>query len=633
VEQRRSVIVGTAGHIDHGKTTLIRALTGVNTDRLEEEQKRGITIELGFAPLDLDSVHIGFVDVPGHEKFIKNMLAGAGGMDMMLLIVAADESVMPQTREHVEICRLLNIPRAVAAITKTDSADADSVELVSLETQELLEENNFINTTIVPVSAIDGSGLEELRRAIADTVYSLDERTIDAQPRLPIDRVFTMKGHGTVVTGTLISGTLIAGQKLQAFPNETTATIKNIQVHNSSVEEVHAGHRVAINLTNVSTSELDRGQVLALPNSMVPSQIIDIECNMLPSAPCSLESGMRVRVHAGAAEILARAYVQNSNLLEQGKSGLVRLKLESPLACYIGDRIVLRRYSPMSTLGGGIVLDNSPQLFPGKRAESNALLSKLHSFRNNRDRASSAIQIMQRSITELELIQRFGFVESTITHLFQHAVEAGDILKIADSPAEYCSQDFFTSVKGSIVQCLNELHENNPMSTGFQKNLILPQLPKRVSSTMVSFALSKLQDEEILKQQNGKFSLSSHSVKLSGKELKAYDQLETAFISGRFATEVPAKLLQQIDSDHGHQLLELLIERDKIRLIAKDYFLHESVFQTLMNTLRKNDDGSGFSVADFKEWFGLSRKYAIPLMEYLDRQGITYRKGDQRHLN
>lgn len=628
----RSIVVGTAGHIDHGKTTLIRALTGVNTDRLEEEQKRGITIELGFAPLDVEDVHIGFVDVPGHEKFVKNMLAGAGGIDAMLLVVSADESVMPQTREHVEICRLLGIQKAVAAITKSDIADEDSIELVTLEVTELLEENGFHDVPVTAVSGQTGDGLDLLKTMLHTLADSITERATDSVPRLPIDRVFTMKGHGTVVTGTLVSGELSVGDKLLCYPGEVTTTVKSLQVHGESVQSITAGHRVAINLAGVDVEDIERGSMLAPPDSMPASLIWDVQCKVLESAPCDIEQNMRVRVHAGTAEILARVTISEGKNLAPGQTDIVRLRFESPIAGHIGDRIVIRRYSPMITLAGGIVLDNEPPLFSSNKKEAWQSLQTLAEA-EKKERLHKSIELLQKPISIPQLIRRFGYSAKATTARINEKISEGAIVKLGESPLEICSRTLFDSTCARINQILSNLHDAQPLKTGFYLSNITSELPRSSNENMLKTCLSYLESAGEIENVEGKVKLARRNLQLSADQQNAFDTIETAFKEAGFGPPAPTDAIKRANHKDGEALFELLLSQGKLRLISQDYFLHRETLASIEDTLRKNAGSEPFAVPQFKDWLGVSRKYAIPLLEYLDRQGITYRTGDQRKLS
>lgn len=630
---RRSIVAGTAGHIDHGKTTLVRALTGVNTDRLDEEQKRGITIELGFAPMDIDDVHVGFVDVPGHEKFVKNMLAGAGGIDAMLLVVSAEESVMPQTREHVEICRLLGIEKAVVAITKADLTDEETIELVALETHDLLEKNGYGGAAIVPVSATTGKGLDELRQRLKETALAARRRQLDAAPRLPIDRVFTIKGHGTVVTGTLISGSLQTSAKLQAYPSDLTAAVKSLQVHGESVPEAQAGHRVAINLANVSTEELDRGMLLAPPGAMNAATSWDVECTVLDDSPCSVEQNTRVRVHSGSAEVLARVSLHGDQPIAPGDRGIIRLRLEEPLSGYIGDRIVLRRYSPMITIAGAVLLDNDPPFFSKDRRQQAASLRKMAEA-NPSDWLAFAAANQPGSISIAGLIRRFGFSPETLERQLLELAESGSICIVNENPLEICAAAVLASVKKDILTVLEKLHGGSPLKESFPRNNLPPLLGAKTPASVFTMALAELEQDGRIAVSEGRVRLADHSVELSPELQTAIEQLEETYRRAAFAPPKPVDAIGQltVTKDEGQALLDILISKGTVRLIAEDFFLHADTLASLRGIIEKESAGKPFGVPQFKDWLGISRKFAIPLLEYLDRQGITYRKGDERLL-
>ncbi|HET6862161.1 MAG TPA: selenocysteine-specific translation elongation factor, partial [Pyrinomonadaceae bacterium] len=355
---QHSIIVGTAGHIDHGKSALVRALTGTDPDRLPEEKKRGITIDLGFADLILDDLRIGFVDVPGHERFVKNMLAGAHGIDLVALVIAADEGVMPQTREHFDICSLLGVQKGIVVITKRDLVDDDMIELVKDEASELVAGSFLENAPIIAVSSKTGLGLDQLTSAVKDVGRQISPRSADFVTRLPIDRAFTIKGFGAVVTGTLISGEIKEGDELELHPTDKKVRVRGAQVHGRTVARAQAGQRTAVNLAGVDVTQLERGMVLSAAGQLRTTQIVDARVDVLKDAPRALKSRARVRVHIGAAEVLARVKILNeSTEIAAGKSSLVQLRLESPIIALHGDRFILRSYSPSHTIAGGVVLE------------------------------------------------------------------------------------------------------------------------------------------------------------------------------------------------------------------------------------------------------------------------------------
>src|ERR1051325_11239175 len=373
-----SIIVGTAGHIDHGKSALVRALTGVDPDRLPEEKRRGITIDLGFADLELDDLRIGFVDVPGHERFIKNMLAGAHGIDLLALVIAADESVMPQTREHFDICRLLGVNNGLVVITKKDLVDEEMLALVEDEARELVSGSFLENAPLVTVSSRTGAGLDDLKSRLTEMGRRVPPRSQDFTMRLPIDRAFSMKGFGTVVTGTLISGKITEGEELELLPANIKVRVRGLQVHNKSVPEAHAGQRTAVNLAGVDTSQIERGMVLAPAGRLRPTQVVDVWIDVLPGASRALRSRSQVRFHIGAAEVLGRVRVLDaSSQIAAGHGGLVQLRLEAPVVAVHGDRFILRTYSPAETIAGGVILDPFAVKHRGREMEHTLQLLRL----------------------------------------------------------------------------------------------------------------------------------------------------------------------------------------------------------------------------------------------------------------
>src|SRR5262245_41382108 len=364
----KHVVIGTAGHIDHGKTELVKALTGINPDRLKEEQERGITIDIGFAPLQLPGgLTAGFVDVPGHERFVKNMLAGVWGIDLVLLVVAADESIKPQTREHFDICTLLRVPRGLIALTKVDLVDADLRELAMLEVREFVRGSFLEEAPLIGVSARTGEGLDRLREAIAEAAAEVRPGRGGALMRLPVDRSFSIRGFGTVVTGTLVSGVLAEGEEIAIEPEGRRSRVRGIQVHAEPVREAHAGQRTAVNLQGLETSSVARGAVIGHPGELAPASLLDVRLSLLAGAPAPLKDLSRVRFHQGTSELLARVKLLGRAALKPGEESFAQLRLERPGCCLPGDRFVLRRYSPPVTIGGGVVLDASPPKHRGSR--------------------------------------------------------------------------------------------------------------------------------------------------------------------------------------------------------------------------------------------------------------------------
>ncbi len=629
---RKSIVVGTAGHIDHGKTALVRALTGVDTDRLDEEKRRGITIDLGFAPLDLeDGVHIGFVDVPGHERFVKNMLAGTGGVDAILIVVAADESVMPQTREHIEICDLLEIDTAVVAITKTDLVDDETLELVTLEVGEFLEQTRFAGAPIVTVSSETGAGLDELKAELSAMVGKVKARSEALIPRLPVDRIFTMKGFGTVVTGTLISGKLTEGMQVELQPSGKKTTIKNLQVHGESVAEAQAGHRVAVNLTGLSKDEIDRGEILAPAGSQRPTSMLDLHCRVLPSSPCALEPNQRVRFHIGSAELIGRLQIISGRTINVGETGYLRVRLESPAPALVGDRYVIRRYSPMVTIAGGTVLDNRPGRFRNREKYLGSLEKSERA--DLRGRIALLLESFRGGLTGGELTGRFGLIQHEGESILRDFVARGEAAHIADKPLTVCSTAYIEGVAGKLLKMIEKAHEETPYAEGIPLDVVRRGLPPGADESIFRAALAQLREAGKVTVSGGQASLSGRTLDLAPEQQDILEGIEAAFLESGF-TPPPAS---QITAEHGgsksRPLFELLVSRGRLLKVSDDLYYHRDVVEELISTVRDQVEGESFSVPQFKDWFGFSRKYAIPLLEYLDSSGITFRDGDTRRLS
>jgi len=629
--ENKSIVVGTAGHIDHGKTALVRALTGIDTDRLDEEKRRGITIELGFAPLELvGGVHIGFVDVPGHERFVKNMLAGAGGVDAILIVVAADESVMPQTREHVEICDLLEIDAAVVAITKTDLVDDETLELVTLEVGEFLEQTRFAGAPILAVSSETGAGLEELKVELSAMAGSVEARSETLIPRLPVDRVFTMKGFGTVVTGTLISGKLTEGMQIELQPSGKKTTIKNLQVHGESVGEALAGHRVAVNLAGLGKDEIDRGEILAPAGSQSPTSMLDLHCRVLPSSPCALEPNQRVRLHIGSAELIGRLQIISGRKIDVGGTGYLRVRLESPAPALVGDRYVIRRYSPMVTIAGGTVLDNRP----GRVRNREQYLEHLKKLEQADlpGRIALLLESFRGGLTAGELTGRFGLTQREGESILQKFVAKGDAVLLGDKPLTICSTVYFEGVTRKLLKTLEKAHAETPYAEGIPFDVVRRGLPRGADESIFRAAIAQLRDAEKVTVTGGHASLSGHRLNLTPGQQDILKDLEAAFLESGFAPPPASQITAEHGGSKSRPLFELLVSRGLLLKISADLYYHRDTVERLIATVRDQVEGESFSVPQFKDWFGISRKYAIPLLEYLDSTGITYRDGDARRL-
>ena len=599
----RHIIVGTAGHIDHGKTALVKALTGADTDRLAEEKRRGISIDLGFAHLDVTpELRLGFIDVPGHERFVKNMLAGASGIDLVLMVVAAGESIMPQTREHFEICRLLGLRRGVIAITKSDIADADTLELTRMEVEEFVAGSFLENAPMIAVSAITGAGIAELRDALARIASSADIKDASSFFRLPIDRSFSMRGHGSVVTGTLIAGTLKIEDEVELFPANKRIRVRGLQIHGAPSNQALAGERTAVNLAGIDSSEIQRGMVLAPPGLFHTTTCIDTTFELLPGAR-PLKHRAPVHFHAGTAEVEAQArLIASLEPMKPGSRAHVRFLFHDPLLILPGDRFIVRMFSPVVTIGGGVVLDAAPPQRL-RRALTRQRLDQIESA----GLAEVAVNESTYGLTGAELIARCGvrFTESW-----------------------YPNSAKLSSFKASASAILTRFHTNKPLLPGMPKedlrNSALPGSP----AFLLDELLRRIPE---IKVEGDVVRLASHRVSLKTDESEATQKIESLFRDAGLAVPSTAEVMSKsgIEAARARSLLQILFRDRKLIKISDELVFHASAIESLHGILASRI-GTKFSVADFKTWTGVSRKYAIPLLEFLDREHVTRREGDSR---
>lgn len=617
-----NIIVGTAGHIDHGKTALVRALTGIETDRLAEEKRRGISIDLGFAHLELPGgVRLGFVDVPGHERFVRNMLAGAGGIDLVLLVVAADESIKPQTREHFDICRLLGIRRGLVALTKIDLVDRDIVELVRMEVEDFVADSFLEGSPVVPVSAVTGEGLEALKEALAAAAGSVEPKDSTRRLRLPIDRSFTMHGHGTVVTGTLVSGRVKVEQEVEIHPSGRRVRVRGIQVHGQPVGSATAGQRTALNLAGVQASELRRGMMLTEPGLFQAVPEIDCEFDLLPSAK-PLKHRAPVHFHAWTAETEAEfRLLDGSTVLDPGGRAWARFLLRDPLPLLPGDRFIVRMFSPVVTIGGGAVIDIGP--FP--RLKRQAAYER-------------AVRLAQASPSErlglLVAEQPFGLPLEALearTGLRREQIERmiPPEVQVFPDPRPWLIDKASLARSGArLRETLAAFHRQNPVQPGMAKE----DLRARGLAGAQPFLL-----DAILRLDPGIITegevvrLKSHQPRFQQDEEAALARIEAAFQQGGLTVPATPEVLAScgVDPARARTLLQLLLKQRRLIRLGDDLVFHPSALDSLKQML-VGRRGERFSVPVFKDWTGISRKYAIPLLEYLDRERVTRREGDSR---
>jgi selenocysteine-specific elongation factor len=632
------IIVGTAGHIDHGKTALIKALTGVDADRLPEEKQRGITIDLGFAELVLGDLRIGFVDVPGHERFVKNMLAGASGIDFVLLVIAADEGVMPQTREHFEICRLLEIKNGLVVLTKSDLVDDELLELVKLETAELVENSFLENAPVLAVSSKTGEGIEELKRVLLETARKIPDRKNETITRLPVDRSFSVKGFGAVVTGTLVAGKIGETDEMEILPAGKRVRVRGLQTHGKAVKTAHAGQRTAVNLGGIEHGEMTRGMVLCAKNIMRPTQIFDAEIEVLKEAKRSLKSRQRVRVHIGTIEALARVQVLNeASEIQKGEKDLAQLRTESPIVTIPGERFIIRSYSPQITIAGGRVLDALAQKHRHRDAE------RVRTYLQNLAEADKAGQVRlfleaadERGLTFADLQARTGLK----AEILQKAIaENVGQTKVIEAENIFIARTPFENLKVKTLAEIENHHRREPLIQGILRETLREKIFAHLPHEIFKSVLASLEKDNKIAAEKETLRLASHNLELSAEEkilrerlLKIYDRaklevpkLEDALsdaIGGTKHTRETARKIFQL----------LLNSGDVVKVTEEFYFLKEAI----SDLVKKMKDFAGktpdrlIDVAAFKEMANVSRKYAIPLLEHFDRTRVTRRAGDKR---
>jgi selenocysteine-specific elongation factor len=617
--EMKNIIIGTAGHIDHGKTALVRALTGIDTDRLKEEKQRGISIDLGFAHLQLsDSVRLGLVDVPGHERFIKNMLAGVSGIDAVLFVIASDESIKPQTREHFDICMLLGIQKGIVVLTKADLAQGDLLELARLEAAEFVQGSFLEGAPMVAVSAATGAGLDELRAELAKIASGVEEKDASQYFRLPIDRAFAMRGFGAVVTGTLVSGTVRVDQEIELHPSRKRVRVRGIQVHGVDVREAGAGQRTALNLAGVDASELARGMVLAEAGRFHTTSQIDCALDLLASAK-PLKHRAPVHFHAGTSEVEAEVRrIGRTDAITPGARAYVRLVLSSPLLLLPGDRFIVRMFSPVITIAGGVVLD----IAAPRRANPDRL--RILENAPLPERIAMLTRESRYGLGMPELVARIGLLESEI-----RKAAAAASLTVVESPHFWLLEPEWVAGKlDALHEHLKQFHRQNPLLAGASKEELRSKYLPGAAPWLMDALLGR---SKTLVSAGETVRLSSHRVALKEDEEQAASKIENAFRAGGLATPALQEVLAKsgVEAARARTLLQLLLRDKRLVRVSDELVFHASAMLGL-RTLLASKKGVHFAVPEFKDWTGISRKYAIPLLEYLDRERVTRREGEGR---
>jgi selenocysteine-specific elongation factor len=620
---RKKRVIGTAGHIDHGKTSLVRALTGIDTDRLPEEKRRGITIDLGFASWFTDDYQIGFVDVPGHERFVKNMLAGIGGIDSALLVIAADESIKPQTREHFAICKLLGIPTGLVALTKSDLVDRDILELVRLEVDELVAGSFLEGKPIVPVSSTTGAGLDDLRAAILQSVANVDDRDATRRVfRLPIDRVFTMKGFGSVVTGTTYAGRVRVDDEVEVLPGGKKSRARGVQVHGQPRDEASAGERTSMNLADVPLDELHRGQQVLHPNTLRASQIITVKLELLPDAK-PLKEQTRIRFHHLSAELLGtiRFVDSTANELKAGGSAFAQIRLEAPVVAAAGDRFVVRRYSPATTIGGGVILD--PHVGKLSRNTRHEILETLaDGTLAERVELTAKLQGL-RGVSMEEIQTRTGIRIEALTK------ELKSIPNVARTGGTFLHNDVLADFRRRGMELLDGYFKANKMAMNFPKGEFVQKIIP--AGAPVNFLLADLAKERIAVVQGDALDIPGRSKTLGGTEGELVRAIEAKFAEAGLQTPATSELIRAIPQKPKviEGVIAFLVKQGTLVRLADGVYLHRDTIDAARAKLAEKK-GQTIDVGQFKDLFGISRKVAIPLLEFFDQDGATKRIGDSR---
>ena len=634
----REIVLGTAGHVDHGKTSLVRALTGIDTDRLKEEKRRGITIELGFAFLDLPCGHrLGIIDVPGHEKFVKNMVAGAAGIDLVAFVVAADEGIMPQTREHFEICTLLGVKQGVIIITKSDMVEPEWLEMVKDEVRDYAKGSFLEGAPMLAVSSVTGAGIdavkETLDRLVASTVFS----EAFGPFRLSVDRVFTMKGFGAVVTGTSISGRIKVGDDVLLYPREQAAKIRGIQVHGQEVVEVEAGHRTAINLQGLEKEFVARGDILATPGCLAPSYMLDADFLYLSSNSKPLKNRDRVRVHMGTAEIMGRVTILEQDEARPGTRLNVQLLLEEPMAVWPGDHFVVRSYSPVRTIGGGVVLNNCPGR---KRRRFKPVNQEIFALYHAASPEALALFHLDESgcvgMTFNQLEIRLGTFAKRLKKVLERPISTSSILVVDSDRQWMISARTMEQLKEEATAILTQFHQQHPLLEGMVKEELRSRLNQGLEPKILQLLLTGLGKEGRIVQEGATIRLASHQVALQEDEEMARQEMATLLRTAALAPPTKKELLAALahySSKLTLQVLDLMVRDQQVVRVSEDLFYDGQALADLRQRLQELLEREGeIDAQGFKTLTGISRKYSIPLLEYFDKMKLTIRVGDKRVL-
>jgi selenocysteine-specific elongation factor len=630
----RHVIVGTAGHIDHGKSAVVKALTGIDPDRLKEEQLRGITIDLGFAHLDLGDVQVGFVDVPGHEKFVKNMLAGVGGIDFVLLVVAADESIMPQTREHFDICRLLGVRSGIVVINKADLVDPEMIELVRDEVLETTLGSFLEGAEVIAVSSKTGQGIDQLKKSIHDLALSMRPRPANRLLRLPIDRAFSIRGFGTVVTGTLTSGEIQKDQETELIPGGLTARVRGVQVHSVMTSQAVAGQRTAVNLQGVDLAQVERGMVVTVPHVFRSTQILDVHFLLLPSAK-PLKNMVKVRFHQGTLEVLARVALIGQDTLAPGESAYAQLRLDSPVFCLHGDAFIIRQFSPTITIGGGTVLHPNP---PKHKTTDRQTLGSLRAL-DHGDLAEKIPVLLatdaKKAMNINELNSLLGLPGPELIKICSALAQSGKVVMLPAPAPILVLPHIVEGLKKETLAQVGDFHKENPLQKGISREELRKRIYDDLPLEVFRYCLEGLVENRKISLQEDAVSLHGREIQLTAEGQQVREMIEAFLRKAGFQPPPISDLQNSIpaDPEEVRRIFFWLIKGKILVKLTDDMVYHQATLEEIKSQIRTRfAPGVKFGVAEFKELFDLTRKHAIPLLEYLDREKFTRRLGNDRIL-
>ncbi len=632
-----NVIVGTAGHVDHGKTCLIRALAGAETDRLKEEKKRGITIELGFAEMPNPlGMQIGIIDVPGHERFVRNMLAGIGGIDLVLLVIAADEGVMPQTVEHFEILKMLAIEKGIIVITKSDLVESDWMELVKDDIKDTVKETFLEGAPMIAVSSHTGENIEELKDLIFENIKDSGGRRQDPSLlRIPVDRVFTMEGFGTVITGTLLEGSMQVGDEVQIYPGDRIAKVRNLQVHGSKVEAAFAGQRTAVNLVNVKKNEIKRGDVIASKGTLMQTMMLDVKIQMFDDGQRTLINGSRLHLYYGSAETLCKAILLDKELLKNGESGYAQLRMEEEVAVRKGDRFIIRFYSPVETIGGGIIIDANP--VKHKRFRQGTIDSlRIKETGDGAEVLEQTLLEVSRSLpTYDDLAIKLGRTAEEICQEMKSLIDDGTAIDLRDGT--FVHREYMDNAEQITLDILRSFHKKNPVSSGMAKGEFRKRLTDRLfleEVKIIEGLLAYIYKNSRLKDLGNLVAHPKHKVEYTKDHLEMMGRIEKTYLDAGFEIPSVEDLVQtEREKDLARQIIDSMAEGGKLKRLTYQYYIHtdhwNEAYQRFQTHMEKNES---ITLAQFRDLLDTSRKYAVLILEYLDQQKITMMVDDARIL-